>query len=170
MSVLLPEPETPVTQIRRPAGTPHHISSDCSRARRARHQRLAAAGAPRPAARCAACPLRYCPVSDRDARISARSCPAPRPGRRGCPARAHLQDVVGGADRLLVVLDHDHRVADVAQALQRGDHLDVVLGCRPMLGSSSTYSMPISPEPIWWRADALRLAAERVAALRFRFR
>ena len=39
----------------------------------------------------------------------------------------HLDDVVGGADRVLVVLDDDHRVADVAQALERRDHLDVVL-------------------------------------------
>ena len=42
-------------------------------------------------------------------------------------ARTHLDDVIGGADRVLVVLDDDHRVADVAQALERGDHLDVVL-------------------------------------------
>ena len=30
-------------------------------------------------------------------------------------ARPHVDHLVGGADRLLVVLDHDHRVAEVAQ-------------------------------------------------------
>jgi hypothetical protein len=34
-------------------------------------------------------------------------------------ARAHVDDVIGGADRLVVVLDHDHRVAEIAQTLQR---------------------------------------------------
>ena len=41
-------------------------------------------------------------------------------------ARPHLDDVVGGADRVLVVLDHDDSVADVAQPLERRDHLHVV--------------------------------------------
>ncbi len=34
-------------------------------------------------------------------------------------AGAQIDHVVGGADRVLVVLDHDHRVAEVAQPLQR---------------------------------------------------
>ena len=34
-------------------------------------------------------------------------------------AGADVDHVVGGADRVLVVLDHDHGVAEVAQALQR---------------------------------------------------
>ena len=34
-------------------------------------------------------------------------------------ARAHVDQMVGGADRVLVVLDHQHRVAEVAQAGQR---------------------------------------------------
>ena len=42
----------------------------------------------------------------------------------------HLHEVVGGADGGLVVLHNDDRVADVAQALQRGDHLHVVLGVK----------------------------------------
>src|SRR5215470_1913020 len=32
---------------------------------------------------------------------------------------ADIDDVVGGADRVLVVLDHDHSIAQIAQALQR---------------------------------------------------
>ena len=34
-------------------------------------------------------------------------------------ARADVDHIVGGEDRVLVVLDDDHRVADVAQPLQR---------------------------------------------------
>ena len=41
-------------------------------------------------------------------------------------ARADVDHVVGGADGLLVVLDHDHRVAQVAQPLQGGDEALVV--------------------------------------------
>ena len=41
-------------------------------------------------------------------------------------ARAEVDDVVGGADRALVVLDDDHRVAEVAQPLERADQLRVV--------------------------------------------
>ena len=37
-----------------------------------------------------------------------------------------VDDVVGGADRLLVVLDHEHGVAEVAQALERVEQPAVV--------------------------------------------
>ena len=40
--------------------------------------------------------------------------------------RAHVHDVVGAAHGLLVVLDHDHGVAQVAQAKQRLDEPAVV--------------------------------------------
>ncbi len=40
---------------------------------------------------------------------------------------AHLDQVVGGTDGVFVVLDNDDRIADIAQALERGDHLDVIL-------------------------------------------
>ena len=35
-------------------------------------------------------------------------------------ARADVEHVVGGADRFLVVFDDEHRVAEVAQVLERG--------------------------------------------------
>ncbi len=41
-------------------------------------------------------------------------------------AGPEVHEMVGGAHRLLVVLDHDHRVAEVAQALQRPDQLRVI--------------------------------------------
>ncbi len=41
-------------------------------------------------------------------------------------ARAHVDQVVGRAHHLLVVLDHEHGVAEVAQPLERRDQLRVV--------------------------------------------
>src|SRR3989475_3449233 len=41
-------------------------------------------------------------------------------------AGAEVHDVVGGADRLLVVLDDEHGVAEVAQALERVEEAPVV--------------------------------------------
>ena len=41
-------------------------------------------------------------------------------------AGAHVHDPVGHADHVLVVLDHDHAVAQVAQVLQRADQAVVV--------------------------------------------
>ena len=41
-------------------------------------------------------------------------------------ARAHVDQVVGRAHHLLVVLDHEHGVAEVAQPLERPDQLAVV--------------------------------------------
>ncbi len=49
-------------------------------------------------------------------------------------AGAEVDEVVGGAHRLLVVLDHDHRVAEIAQPLQRGDQLRVVTLVQPDRG------------------------------------
>src|SRR5579872_5102517 len=43
-------------------------------------------------------------------------------------AGTHLDNVVGCTDGVLVVLHHDDRVADVAQAFERRDHLHVVFG------------------------------------------
>ena len=65
-------------------------------------------------------PVRYCPVMlsglahDRFGRALGDDMAAMHPG-----ARPHIDDPVGGADRLLVVLDDDDRVAEVAQPLQR---------------------------------------------------
>ncbi len=47
------------------------------------------------------------------------------PSPHAC-AGAHVDHMVGGADHVFVVLDHDHAVAQVAQALQRGNQAVVV--------------------------------------------
>ena len=41
-------------------------------------------------------------------------------------AGADVDQVIGGADAVLIVLDHDDGVADVAQAQQRADQARVV--------------------------------------------
>ena len=41
-------------------------------------------------------------------------------------AGAHVDDIVGGADRVLVMLDDEHGVAEVAQALERFEQAVVV--------------------------------------------
>ena len=53
-------------------------------------------------------------------------------------ARAEVDHPVGGLDRLLVVLDDDHGVADVAQVLERCEQPRLSRWCRPIEGSSST--------------------------------
>ncbi len=40
--------------------------------------------------------------------------------------RAHVDEIVGAADRILVVLDHDHRIAEVAQLREGGEQAVVV--------------------------------------------
>src|SRR5262249_18406705 len=43
-------------------------------------------------------------------------------------AGTDFQDVIRGANRIGVVLDHDYRIAEIPQSLERLDHFDVVLG------------------------------------------
>ena len=120
-SVDLPEPETPVTHTKRPTGM---LDRDVLQvvAGRARDREL---------------PLRVHAVAQPrqlDAPPAAQVLPGERFGMRRdllrralrddasavlAGAQTHVDDVVGAHDRFLVVLDDDHRVADVAQALQR---------------------------------------------------
>jgi len=46
-------------------------------------------------------------------------------------ARAHVDQVIGGAHHLLVVLDHDHGVVEIAEPLERRDQLPVVALVEP---------------------------------------
>jgi len=41
-------------------------------------------------------------------------------------ARPHVNEVIGGADRVFVVLNHNHRIIQIAQAHQRGEQAIVV--------------------------------------------
>ena len=72
-------------------------------------------------------PVRYCPVSD--CRVGHHLC-----GRAfgddlaamDAGAGADIDDIVGGQDRVLVMLDDDHRVAEVAQVVERFEQPRIV--------------------------------------------
>ena len=129
-NVDLPEPETPVTAIMHPSGKETSMSRRlCSRAPRTvttspvpgpaprRHRDRPLAREVLPGDRCL---VRHqaAPPGDR-ARVHDVAAVLPR-------ARPDVHGVVRGANRLLVVLDHDDRVAEVAQALERADQALVV--------------------------------------------
>jgi hypothetical protein len=68
--------------------------------------------------------------------------------RRGARFGADLDDVVGGADHGLVVLDHDHRVAGVGQRADDADQtVDVARVQADAEGSSRTKSVSTSEVP-----------------------
>ena len=97
-------------------------------------------------------PDRYCPVSDalracdlapacRAATISPPRSPAPGPKSSRWSARG---------DHFAVVLDHEQRVAEVAELAAAPRAAGALSrGCRPIVGSSSTYSTPVRPLPTW---------------------
>ncbi len=110
----LPEPETPVTQVKAPSGNATSMSCRLLRARAHDLERLPVARAPARRARDRARGReRYCPVE----RIGVR--PRPRPAALRPPPRPHGARAPGprsirwsaASHRLLVVLDDEHRVA-----------------------------------------------------------
>ncbi len=75
-------------------------------------------------------------------------------------AGAHFDDVVGGANGVLVVLHNNYRVADIAQALKRRNHLHVVFGMQPDTGLVEHVEHPHETRAdLRGEADALRFAA-----------
>ena len=122
----LPEPETPVTQVKTPSG--NATSSPlrlCWRGPRTTIsprlvRRSSGSGIER-------LPERYWPVSDSAIRVDLlRRSLGDDVAAVLAGAGPEVHDVVRGADRALVVFDDDHRVAEVAQALERPDQLGVV--------------------------------------------
>ena len=128
-SVDLPEPLTPVTAVSMPSGIATSMFFRLfARAPRIDDLALARAGRRAVGVAIARSPRRYAPVSEPwpfassspgvPWKITWPPCsPAPGP---------EVDDVVGGADRLLVVLDDDDGVAEIAQPRQRRQQLAVV--------------------------------------------
>ena len=126
-SVDLPPPETPVTQVNRPSGiVAVTFFRLLPRAPTILSSRPGRGAAPR---------------RDRDDPLAGEIVAGQRIGIGGdlgrrplgddlaamhAGARADVDDIIGGPDRVLVVLDHDHRVAEVAQAPQRVEQPRVV--------------------------------------------
>ena len=128
ISELLPEPATPVTATSTPSGTSTETSLRLwSRAFRIGIEPFGARGSGLSSWRTS----RWRPVAVPDCdeavdRALVDDRPAVRPG-----ARAHVDDVVGDPDHLRVVLDDEHRVALVAQALEERVHPLDVVGVQP---------------------------------------
>ena len=77
-------------------------------------------------------PERYAPVSDSGFAMISSIVPTVRMSPPSAPAPGtDVDDHVGGAHRVLIVLDHDERVADVAQRLQRRQQPVVVALVQP---------------------------------------
>jgi hypothetical protein len=74
--------------------------------------------------------------------------------------RPHVDDVVGGADHVLVVLDHQHAVANVAQMLERADQPVVVALVQADAGRRAQIT-PVRPEPICERPAGCVATAAR---------
>ena len=131
----LPEPDTPVTTTSRPSGTrTSTLRRLCSVAPSSVERRRASR---RPARRgCSGCcsGLREEAAGDRLRRCACSSLAVPCGDDVAAAlarAGAEVDDVVGAADRVLVVLDHDQRVALVAELLQR---VEQDAGCRAGAG------------------------------------
>ena len=131
-SVLLPEPETPVTAVNVPSGK--RTSRSCrlwarapttSSARPLPVRRRAGMGTLRS-------PRRYAPVIERgSARIASSGALGDDLAAVLAGAGTDVDDPVGRADRLLVVLHDQQRVAQVAQPREGGDQLGVVALVQP---------------------------------------
>ena len=125
-SVLLPEPETPVTAQNTPSG---NFTSMLLQVVLGRLLDLDVPGRPPPLGRDRDLPLarevlageRLGVAHDLLGRALGHEVAAVLAG-----ARAEVDQVVGRAHRALVVLDDDHRVAEVAQPLERVDQARVV--------------------------------------------
>ncbi len=134
MSVLLPLPLTPVTQMNVPIGKVDVDALEVVLGAR----RAPPAPRPLPRRRISGHGHRPLPVEelrgDRSPGLASTS--SMRAGGDHVAtvlagAGTDVDHVVGGADGVLVVLDHDERVADVAQPLERADQLVVVALVQP---------------------------------------
>ena len=114
----LPDPDTPVTATNSPSGiSTSRLRRLCSRAPSMRIDFRASGGRRVFGVGIASSPLKYLPVMDAAFRIDLvhRADGDDLAAVLPCPG-AEIDDVIRGAHRLFVVLDDDHRVAEIAQA------------------------------------------------------
>ena len=164
----LPEPETPVMPTKQPSGK--RASTSCrllarqplssSQRRFLALRRLAGTGMAR-------MPERYWPVSEAGSAItSVGRALGHDHAAMHAGARPHVDQMVGRADRVLVVLDHDHRVAEVAQVAQRLQQpvvVALVQADRRLVQHVEHAGQPRAD--LRGQADALALAAGQRAAV-----
>ena len=156
----LPEPETPVTQQKTPSGTATSMPLRlCSRAPRTTQR----------AGRLAALLRHLDPALAGEVLAGQRGRVLGDLLRRAggdhvaavfAGAGPEVDQVVGGHHRALVVLDHDHRVAEVAQAVEGGDQLLVVALVQADRGLvEHVHHADQAGADLGREADPLRLAA-----------
>ena len=171
-SVLLPDPDAPVMATSCPSGKPTSTALRLfSRAPRTVRT------LPLPLRRffgiaIERLPERNCPVGEA-LHASTSIDRSLNDDRAAVDARAgpHLDDMVRGANRVLVVLDDDDRVADVAEPLERRDHLDVVL--RVQADARLVQHVEHAHQPradLGRQPDALRFSARERAERRLKLR
>ena len=79
----------------------------------------------------------------------------------------YIYNMIRSVHGLFVMLHHQQSIAGICQFPQRSQQFGVVLLMRPMLGSSSIYSTPTSPDPICvaslilWDSPPERVPADR---------
>ena len=142
-SVDLPEPLTPVTAVSTPSGIADVDVLQVVRARAADDELALAAPAAAPSGvGIDRAPVRYAPVSERSRRRRLADALHQRLRRALedhvaavlAGARPEIDHVVGRPNRLLVVLDDDDGVAEIAQTRQRRR---AACGCRAGAGRST---------------------------------
>ena len=81
-------------------------------------------------------------------------------------ARSQVDDVIGLADRILVVLDHDHRIAEIAQIHERVEQALIIALVQSDGGLvEDVHDAHEAGSDLACEADALRLSAgQRVGA------
>ena len=162
----LPDPDTPVTQVKTPRGSRTVSPRLCSRTPTSSSQRLRLAAAGRDGERPACRPCTGRSGTPRALQVGQGALGHDLAAVLARP-RADIDQVVGGADGGLVVLDHDQGVAEVAQPGPGSRSAGGCRQCSPMEGSSSTYRTSVRPEPIWvasrirWPLPPARVADAR---------
>ena len=77
-------------------------------------------------------------------------------------ARPHIDHLIGRADRVLIVLDHDHAVTDITQTLERGDESLVIALVQADAGLvQDVHHAREARADLGRQADALGLAARK---------
>ena len=120
-SVLLPEPLTPVTQVNVPSGIRDidvlqivFARADTSSQPRSGDGLIRFCGTGMDSS-----PVRYWPVRERGLASTSSSVPAATTSPPRTPAPGpEIEDVIGAANGVFVVLDDEHGVAEVAQAFE----------------------------------------------------
>ena len=168
MSVDLPEPDTPVTHVITPSGmSTVTLRRLLPRALRMRRTRSSWRGVRIGGIAIARLPERYWPVIESGARgdVGGRAL-RDHAAAVHAGAGADIDDVVGVANRIFVVLDDDHRVAEIAQAIQRAQQPLVVALVQADRGLvEDVHDADQAGADLAREADALRFAAgERVGA------